>query len=504
MTYTTLLSLMMTVALLCGGVLHAQEDHKPYGPQPTGAVKSKTLDAEHRKAYEGNSDVLVLPGLVADRKERKVDILVEATGLAGGAVAEFLLVDQSSSHGYEALLWSFAKPSDVHAALLFIGLRPGAPYNPRALRFFSDGDPVDLFTREEGSEEVPIEELILEVKSGEPLPQDGFVFAGSIMLPLEEGEPADTPRYAADRYDPRSVASIYNEPTAVLDVPRTVQKGEAYGNQVVNPDTAFNAGDLLTVVMRPRLVDGAVLRPRELSLRLAGNPGATNIEAAADFWLGQEAGEALYTGPASDGVLKALVSDLKTQPEGRKVLLQLDFQKGSPLASARDVAAMIAVLETTGTVVVQPPLKGQFYYRAFVPNRRWRDPAKRPAQPWELHLQRSEGGVVGKLVLQQAEVRGEGDAAARFTSTVVPVATPEALREQLDADTQARADAGDAPVPAALLTFVEEGMTVDEVMAFLRTVIDTNRAIYIFVGEEAADEDGAADGDGAVDGDADG
>ena len=94
----------------------------------------KKKRAEHRKAYEGNSDVLVLPGLVADRKERKVDILVEATGLAGGAVAEFLLVDQSSSHGYEALLWSFAKPSDVHAALLFIGLRPGAPYNPRALR----------------------------------------------------------------------------------------------------------------------------------------------------------------------------------------------------------------------------------------------------------------------------------------------------------------------------------------------------------------------------------
>ncbi len=479
----------IAATLLLAGGLFAQENGEPYGPQPTveptvesygpqptGGPKSKLQYEQNLKLYADNPDVLVLPGLVANRKELTVDVLVEATGLGGEAVAEFLLIDQNSSHGYEGLLWSFAKPSDVHAGLLFIGLSPGSPYNPKALRFFADGAAVDLFIKEpDGDMEYRIEKLILDRKTGKSLPQDGFVFTGSIMLPLEEGQPADTPRYAADVYDPRSVASVYNEPTAVLDVPRMVQKGEAYGTQVVNPETAFDGGTLLRVVMRPR-EDEKLQQRHELVLDVAA---ATNSAAEALMRLGRAGGKVFYEGDGADGVLKALTGDLKTLPEGQAAYMQLDLDASAPLVDVRKVAASLVVLESMGVLKVKPPLDGQLYYRAFVPDRRWIDPAGRPAQPWELHLTRRDGMLAGELVINQAVWRKE-DSTPSFTRTVVPTPTPASVRAQLDADTKARADAGDAPAPGALLTYAEKGMTVGDVMSFLRPLMDTHGAVYVF------------------------
>jgi len=471
--------------LLAPNLVGQGEMGEKYGPQPAGAPEAKIRYEAALKAHKGNADMLVLPGLVADRKEHTVEILVEATGLAGQSVAEFLLVDQNSSHGYEALLWSFAKPSDVHAALVFIGLSPGAPYDPRALRFFADGDPVDLFIKEADSDEVRIEELIIDRESGESLPHDGFVFAGSIIEPLTEGQPEDTPRYAADIYDPRSVASVYNEPTAVLDVPRKVQKGEAYGNQVVNPETAFNRGELLTVVMRPREHDGDAPLKRELVLRVGGGgaaAGKTNAAVTAALQLGIRAGDDLYQGSVSDEMLKALMTNLKSMAEGQVAYMELDVEESTPLQEAQKVASIMAVLESMGVLMVNPPPDGQLYYRGFIPDRRWLDPAGRPAQPWELHLKRHEGGMTGEMVMNQA-VWNDVDSTRSFTRTVVPVATPGAVRQQLDADSAARAEAGDAAAPAALLAYATKDMTVGDVMTFLRPVLSTHGAVYVFLEE---------------------
>ena len=65
---------------------------------------------------------------------------------------------------------------------------------------------------------IPFECLVTDKKTGEPLPADGFVFTGSCMV-TKPGERSQRV-YAADFLQPQSIASIFNDPIAVLDVPR--------------------------------------------------------------------------------------------------------------------------------------------------------------------------------------------------------------------------------------------------------------------------------------------
>jgi hypothetical protein len=252
---------------------------------------------------------------------------------------------------------------------------------------------------------------------------------------------------------------------------------------VVNPATAFNRGELLTVVMRPREGNGDAPLKRELVLRVGGAAaGETNAAVTAALQLGIRAGDDLYQGSVSDEMLKALMTNLESMAEGQVAHMELDVEDSTPLQDAQKTATVMAVLESMGGLMVNPPPDGQLYYRGFIPDRRWLDPAGRPAQPWELHLKRHEGGMTGEMVMNQA-VWNDVDSTRSFTRTVVPVATPGAVRLQLDADSAARAEAGDAAAPAALLAYATKGMTVGDVMTFLRPVLSTHGAVYIFLEE---------------------
>ena len=97
-----------------------------------------------------------------------------------------MIIDQDSSHGYEAMLWSFAAPSAVHRALVFIGMKPGAPRDPNALRFTPKGERVNVSILIDGKP-TPIEHLILDTQTGKTLPEEGWVFTGSRLIK----DPAD-------------------------------------------------------------------------------------------------------------------------------------------------------------------------------------------------------------------------------------------------------------------------------------------------------------------------
>ena len=57
--------------------------------------------------------------------------------------------------------------------------------------------------------------------------------------------------YAADTLSPISVASIYNEPTAVLDVPRRARQRDVYGNYCLGKEWNFSQHELLTLLLEP-------------------------------------------------------------------------------------------------------------------------------------------------------------------------------------------------------------------------------------------------------------
>ena len=86
--------------------------------------------------YANNPDMMVKSGLLANRREKWVRIAAEATGVPSGDPMEFWLISQESGHDYEAVAVSFAQPSDVHEALVFIGLTPGWPVSYNRFRFW--------------------------------------------------------------------------------------------------------------------------------------------------------------------------------------------------------------------------------------------------------------------------------------------------------------------------------------------------------------------------------
>ena len=365
---------LVATALLVVGAVHAQDDMDHYGPKPTRAPRAKSLYEANQASHKGNPDKLVLPGLLADRKARTVELLVESTGLNGGAIAEFLLVDQASSHGYEALLWSFAKPSDVHHALEFIGVKAATPPHPGLPRLWSDGGRVRLDLRElDGVDGVPIERLIVDNETEETLPEEGFVFAGSIRLPPRDGKGKTI--YVADAYDPRSVASVYNEPAAVLDVPRQVSKGEAYGRLLVNEDYAMEGGKLLTLVMTPQDPAGT---PPPKDLVLSIDRAATNGVMCR---LSDREDNVIHKASAVKPLVELLVTMAK---EETAPYLTLRFGGSVPVETLSRICSAMAMLESMGLVMVKPPASGTLYYRAFIPNRSWLKPEGRPSQPWEL------------------------------------------------------------------------------------------------------------------------
>lgn len=467
---TRFVNAVFCAAFLLAGAVLAQDGPEDYGPKPTGAPKAKAQYEANLKKHASNPNILVLPGLVADRKGRSVEVLAEATGLGTEELVEFLLIDQGSSHGYEAVLWSFAKPSDVHRALEFIGLKPGTPIDPRALRFWSDGDPVRLNVRVNDGKVFPIEQLIFDKETGKTLPEEGFVFAGSIMVPPPDGKGAA--RYAADVYDPRSVASIYNEPAVVLDVPRKAGQNEVYGNQVVNPDIVFDSGEMLTIVMTPGESNGRV-RARELTLVLDHAAGTTGMVCRLTGTGGVAVVEASELTP----VLEKLVA-LKEQ--GAPPCVELSFADAVPVRDVRKTCTLMAMMETMGMVRVKPPATGQPYYRAFVPDKSWLLPEGRASQPWELHLGRKDGKIVGELAWHEPRW-SDSSVTPTFARRSFPVPTAQVLRHKLAEDAEEPEEGETAPTPGVLLVYAPSTVCYGHVMEFVRPVLGTHGTVYVFV-----------------------
>lgn len=447
-----------------------QETPESYGPKPARAKEAKAQYEAHLAASKGNPDLLVLPGLKADRKARTVEVLVETTGLKADDIAEFLLVGLESSHGYEALLWSYAQPGDVRQALAFIGLKPGLPRNPLVPRLSLGGDRVTLKVRDDTDKEFPIERLILDKQTEKTLPEEGFVFSGSMTVPAKGTNSA--PRYVADIDERRSVASLYNEPTAMLDVPRRVSQGEVYGQQVVNPEYAVAGGLLRTVVMSPAPSDG---KPpvRELRLLLAAGQGTNAIVCSLT-----EKGKPICEAAPLMTVVERLTALRKEGAEPS--CLEFCLGDNLPLADVSKTSIVFAMMEALGMIVIQPPAPGHLYYRAFVPDKEWQTPEGRPCQPWELHLSRMDVKVTGLLVWQESVWSADGTQET-FKRHEHKVAHAQALHARLGKDAQERQAAGKSALPGVLLVFAQPDLTYGELTAFLRPSLETHGTVYVFM-----------------------
>jgi hypothetical protein len=357
--------------------------------------------------------LLHLPGLVADRQARRVEIRVESTGIAGGETCEYLVVGPGSSHGYESLFWAQAKPSDVGKALAFIGLPAGQAFAPGTLRFWSKGERVIAQIVETDAAPIRLEALILDRKIGAPLAETGFIVTGSHAN-------------FADRHDARAIIPAYNETAAICDLPCRARRAEVYQRYVANPDLRWPAHELATLVLSPE----ATSHVQDLRL---------DIGPDCDF----------------DALLSRCYTHIAA---GRIPYASVHFDTRLALAQTHEIARMLARIDVDHALHIEPPTAGQLYYRAFLPDPAWRDPAARISQPWELHLNADSATLLKR----------DGK------TTPQPIANSAVLKERLLADSAST---------GVLLVFAPADMAYGTLLEFLAPIQASHPRIHVFSGD---------------------
>jgi len=418
-------------------------------------------------AHEGNANIMVSRGLVANRKSRNIDFVAASTGVAQNSPVEFLIISPTSGHDYEALAVAAVEPSTLHNALTFIGLGPGRSVDSSALAFWPKGERVRITIACRDTNfwqgTIAAETLVRDANSGNPMPSHGFVFVGSRWLTPQNSTNRE---YMADVMEPHAIVSLYNEPGTVLDQPGQAAQGAVYGTRLANPDYALPADTLLDIRIEPERLDGAP-RVREMSLTIPAAPGAQPGLAGIRCSL-TEGKKSVLMDKAFSDVLHCLSDLVKKEFDP---FLELRFGGRITMEQARAVCEVLMSLEGKQGIRIEPPPQGQLYFKAFLPNEKHRTRADRHAQPWELRLYSSSSTNRTRLTHIE-EIWKEDRIYPELKPTDFHVDEPSELRALMDKH---------GPGLPVILVFADAKATHAELMRMLAPIMSTHGTVHVFV-----------------------
>ena len=185
-----------------------------------------------------------LPHIRVDVKARQVRVDCQMLGVE--APLEFFCV-LSGTNEHESVLRTSAKPSNIHLALLMLGMEPGEPvkYSEAAKKWMPPhGPPLSItieFQKDGKLVRMPATRLMRSIRTKEPMPPHAFIFAGSQIGP--DGA------YAADITG--YVVSIVNFDLSLIDVPQLASNANETLEWQVNKDVAPPAGAAVTMIIEP-------------------------------------------------------------------------------------------------------------------------------------------------------------------------------------------------------------------------------------------------------------
>jgi hypothetical protein len=458
----------------------------PYKSRPAGHEKNKQLAVSayeaNLKKYTNDSHVLVLPGLVADKQKKRVEVMVESTKLGQNAACEFTIIGEDSQHAYESLIISFAKPSAVHQALKFIGKEAGEPVDPGVLRFWAKGECFVLSLLRENEQPFRLEQLLMDRRTGKTLPEEGFRFTGSRMVPALKDPRKEV--YAADEYQPMAVVSLFNSTYSVLEVPYSASKEEVYQNTVVNPEHPLTEGGLLTLVIEPvnkndaKLVTDLVLQVQAGQASAAKPLTGFERLSSLSFQL-KDSATVLNEKPTISSVVEALG---KLDRKKHDYFLTISFGDKVELGDAQALAKILAIIDNERGIRIDPPPAGQLYYRSFTPDRDLLDREARMYHPWELSLSEKDGTVSGKL-LRINSVWKNGASTSELEIFELPVSGPKDLRKEIDAEADRTTKAERMATPPVIMVFAPATLKCGQLSQLLELVLPTHKTIHIYVDE---------------------
>jgi 3-phosphoshikimate 1-carboxyvinyltransferase len=190
------------------------------------------------------SGVGTLPNLQLDVKARQIRVSCEALNVK--MPLEFFCVQRGGPE-HETVLRTAARPSDIHFALLALGLAPGEPahLNPSDGKWYPpDGPPLKIsceFMFDGKMITVPANRMMRSVKTHEEAPTMMWVFDGSRVLP--DGQ------YAADIAG--YVVSVVNFDMTMIDVPDLASNDNDTLQWEYNPDLVPARLTPVTMIIEP-------------------------------------------------------------------------------------------------------------------------------------------------------------------------------------------------------------------------------------------------------------
>jgi hypothetical protein len=426
----------------------------------------RELFNEELVLFAGNTNVLVLPGVRADREARRVVVQAEATGIAESDIAEFFIIAPHSGNDYEALLISLATAGDIDRGLQFIGLAPGRCVDYARYQFWPKGERVRVRVQKAGDSASlrPIESLVLDEATGDALPHDGLVY---VQAPGDWVAASDSPeRHPIDADSRGAIAANYNEPYTLLDVPRIAPQSDVYSRHTVNSNDGFSTGERIEIIMKPELPAGA-WRIQDMDLAITASC-ATQSLANLQFTLtNRTAGTSLPTAGMND--LLHHFSMLCQNKKDPFVTLHID--DAVQIDALKAFCLILASIETNHGIRMEPPAGGHLYYKAYMPDNALRDRGQRIMQPAELTFRRTGDGTIAVSLLEITEHWHDEVVKPTLTFKTHPIASPAALRDQL-AD-----DADNLPI---LLVFVPPTLTHGELMQWMAPVLGTHPTVHVF------------------------
>jgi hypothetical protein len=190
-----------------------------------------------------------LPYITFDVKRKQVR--VDCESLAVEAPLEFFCVVVGGSE-HETVLRTPAKPSDVHTALLALGLQPGKPvhYDEATKQWTPPkGPPLEIhleWEKDGKTVSVPAYRTMRDVKTKKEMKPLHWVYTGSRVM--EDGV------FAADVNG--YVVSIVNFEMTLIDIPEIASSSNETLEWERNPDVAPPAHTKVTMVIEPVVAKG--------------------------------------------------------------------------------------------------------------------------------------------------------------------------------------------------------------------------------------------------------
>lgn len=220
-------------------------------PAPAPPVAEPAEPAAPQPAPTPQGPKKVFPGITVNLREKYVD-LEGAICLREGLLE--LVATMPSGKEHESIVALRVRPSQVHAALLMLGLKPGSPgrwiyEEDKTIAVDPTGDRVKLalrWSRDGQWVEKPINRFILHKQTDQHLESDEFVFAGSRLYQPEDG---GAPTYLAD--DTGELISLVSFETEVLSLPKAASNDNSHVFWMADPKTIPELGTPVVLRIRP-------------------------------------------------------------------------------------------------------------------------------------------------------------------------------------------------------------------------------------------------------------